>query len=93
MAKTTIKAVVQKIFEEKRQNALYIHQFIRVAEIGTQNVFDVQFYNAKIKVLKDAEIAEGDEVEIDANVNGKFWEKEDKSGIFLKINGQNISKL
>lgn len=92
MAKTTIKAIVQTIYDKKRQNQLYEHQFIRVGEVGTTNVFDVQFYNSKIKVLEDAKISEGDEVLIEANVNGKFWEKEDKSGIFIKINGQNITK-
>ena len=93
MSKTTIKAVVQKIFEEKRQNALYVHQFIRVAEIGTQNVFDIQFYNEKIKVFEDAGVNEKDEVEIEVNLNGKFWQKDDRSGIFLKLNGQKIIKL
>ena len=93
MSKTTIKADVQKIFEEKRQNDLYVHQFIRVAEIGTQNVFDIQFYNEKIKVFEDAGVNEKDEVEIEVNLNGKFWQKDDRSGIFLKLNGQKIIKL
>lgn len=92
MAKTTIKAVVQTIFDKKRQNQLYEHQFIRVQEIGTKNIFDVQFYNEKIKVLEDAGVKEKDEVEIDATLNGKFWQKDDRSGIFLKLNGQNIVK-
>ena len=86
-----IKAKVQIIFPKKRQNALYEHQFIRVEEQGTKNVFDVQFYNEKMKLLEEAEIKEGDDVEIEANLNGKFWEKEGKSGIFLKLNGQKIS--
>lgn len=92
MAKTTIKAVVQTIFDKKRQNQLYEHQFIRVQEIGTTNIFDVQFYNEKIKVLEDAGVKEKDEVEIEATLNGKFWQKGDRSGIFLKLNGQNIVK-
>lgn len=92
MAKTTIKAVVQTIFDKKRQNQLYEHQFIRVQEIGTSNVFDIQFYNEKIKVLEEAGVKEKDEVEIEAILNGKFWQKEDRSGIFLKLNGQNIVK-
>ena len=91
MAKTTIKAVVQTIFDKKRQNQLYEHQFIRVQEIGTSNVFDIQFYNEKIKVLESAGVSEKDEVEIEATLNGKFWEKEGTSGIFLKLNGQKIS--
>ncbi len=89
MAKTTIKAVVQTIFDKKRQNSLYEHQFLRVVEIGTKNTFDIQFYNEKIKKLEG--VKEGDEVEIEVNLNGKFWEKEGKSGIFLKLNGQKIS--
>lgn len=89
MAKTLIKGKVQTIFDEKRQNSLYKHQFIRVAENGTTNIFDVQFYNEKIKELQG--VKEGDEVEIEVNLNGKFWEKEGKSGIFLKLNGQKIS--
>lgn len=93
MAKTTIKAVVQTIFDKKRQNQLYEHQFIRVKENGNSNIFDVQFYNEKIKVLEGAGVVEGDEVEIEATVNGKFWEKDGKSGIFVKVNGQNIVKL
>ena len=93
MAKTTIKAVVQTIFDKKRQNQLYEHQFIRVQEIGTSNVFDIQFYNEKIKVLESAGVSEKDEVEIEVNLNGKFWEKEGKSGIFLKLNGQKINKI
>ena len=92
MAKTFIKGKVQTIFDEKRQNSLYKHQFIRVAENGTTNIFDVQFYNEKIKVLEDAGVKEKDEVEIEATLNGKFWQKEDRSGIFLKLNGQNIVK-
>ena len=92
MSKTTIKAVVQTIFEKKRQNSLYEHQFIRVQEIGTTNIFDIQFYNEKIKVLEDAGVNEKDEVEIEVNLNGKFWQKDDRSGIFLKLNGQNIVK-
>lgn len=35
---------------------------------------------------------EKDEVEIEVNLNGKFWQKDDRSGIFLKLNGQNIMK-
>ena len=93
MAKTTIKAVVQTIFDKKRQNQLYEHQFIRVQEIGTSNVFDIQFYNEKIKVLESAGVVLGDEVEIEVNLNGKFWQKEEKSGIFLKLNGQKINKI
>lgn len=89
MAKITIKAIVQTIFDKKRQNQLYEHQFVRVEEIGTKNIFDVQFYNEKIKELQG--VKEGDEVEIEVNLNGKFWEKEGKSGIFLKLNGQKIS--
>ena len=89
MAKTLIKGKIQTIFDEKRQNSLYKHQFIRVAENGTTNLFDIQFYNEKIKELQG--VKEGDEVEIEVNLNGKFWEKEGKSGIFLKLNGQKIS--
>lgn len=89
MAKTFIKGKVQTIFDEKRQNSLYKHQFIRVAENGTTNLFDIQFYNEKIKELQG--VKEGDEVEIEVNLNGKFWGKEGKSGIFLKLNGQKIS--
>lgn len=92
MSKTTIKAIVQTIFDKKRQNQLYEHQFIRVQEIGTTNIFDIQFYNEKIKVLEDAGVNEKDEVEIEVNLNGKFWQKDDRSGIFLKLNGQNIVK-
>ena len=93
MAKTFIKGKVQTIFDKKRQNQLYEHQFIRVQEIGTTNIFDIQFYNEKIKVLEDAGVKEKDEVEIDATLNGKFWQKEDRSGIFLKLNGQKIKKI
>ena len=93
MAKTLIKGKVQTIFDKKRQNQLYEHQFIRVQEIGTTNIFDIQFYNEKIKVLEDAGVKEKDEVEIDATLNGKFWQKEDRSGIFLKLNGQKIKKI
>lgn len=89
----TIKAIVQTIFEKKRQNALYEHQFIRVQEIGTTNIFDVQFYNSKIQIIEKNELKKGDEVEIETNVNGKFWEKDGKEGIFIKINGQNITKV
>jgi lactate dehydrogenase-like 2-hydroxyacid dehydrogenase len=53
MAKTFIKGKVQTIFDEKRQNSLYKHQFIRVAENGTTNLFDIQFYNEKIKELQE----------------------------------------
>ena len=93
VAKMTIKSIVQTIFEKKRQNALYEHQFIRVKEIGTENIFDVQFYNSKIQLIEKAGVKQGDEVEIETNVNGKFWEKDGREGVFIKINGQNIKKL
>lgn len=93
MAKMTIIAIVQTIFEKKRQNALYEHQFLRVQEKGTTNIFDVQFYNSKIELITKAEIKENDEVIIETNVNGKYWEKEGRSGVFIKVNGQNISKV
>lgn len=93
MAKMTIHAIVQTIFQRKRQNQLYEHQFIRVQEKGTSNIFDVQFYNNKIELIEKYGVKEGDEAEIETTVNGKFWEKEDKSGIFLKINGQKITKI
>lgn len=92
MAKMTIIAIVQTIFEKKRQNQLYEHQFVRVQEKGTTNIFDVQFYNSKIDLITNLGLKEGDEVTIEANVNGKYWEKEDKSGVFIKVNGQQISK-
>ena len=93
MAKITIKAIVQTIFDKKRQNQLYEHQFIRIEEIGTKNIFDIQFYNEKIKVLEGAGVKEKDEVLIEINLNGKFWEKDGREGIFLKLNGQKIIKL
>lgn len=89
----TIKSIVKTIFERKRQSAIFEHQFIRVQEIGTDNIFDVQFYNSKIQIIEKVEIKVGDEVEIDTNVNGRFWEKGGKEGVFIKINGQNIKKL
>ena len=92
MAKTTIKGVVQIIFDKKRQNQLYEHQFVRVAESGTSSVFDVQFFNTKMKVIEDSGVKEGDEVLVEGNVVGKLWEKDGKSGNFIKINGQNITK-
>lgn len=90
MAKITITAIVQTIFDKKRQNQLYEHQFVRIEEIGTKNIFDVQFYNEKIKVFESAGVKEKDKVIIEINLNGKFWEKDGREGIFLKLNGQNI---
>jgi hypothetical protein len=92
MSKTTIKGIVQIIFDKKRQNQLYEHQFIRVAENGTSSIFDVQFYNAKIKTIEASGVKEGDEVLIEGSVVGKLWDKDGKSGNYIKINGQNITK-
>ena len=90
MAKATILGIVAKVFPRKRQNQLYEHQFIRIVEEGTQNVFDIQFYNNKIKLLEGVE--EGQKVICETFLNGKHWAKPDgKEGVFLKLNGQAIS--
>lgn len=95
MAKTTIEGTVEKIFDEKRQNALYIHRFIRVKEKGTKSTFDVQFYNEKRLQIEEKKIKVGDQVLIEALVNGKFWQNDEKTkeGVFVKINGQTIDRV
>ena len=94
MAKMTILGIVARVFPEKRQNQLYKHQFIRIVEEGTQNVFDVQFYNNKIKLIAENGIEEGQKVICEVFVNGKHWSRPDGSdGVFIKINGQSISSF
>lgn len=90
MAKLTILGIVAKVFPRKRQNQLYEHQFVRIVEEGTQNVFDVQFYNNKIKCIEGIE--EGQKVLCEVYLNGKHWFRPDgKEGVFLKLNGQEIT--
>ena len=94
MAKMTILGIVVKVFPRKRQNQLYEHQFIRIAEEGGNNIFDVQFYNNKIQQIEENGIEEGQKVICETYVNGKHWAKPDgKEGVFLKLNGQMISKF
>lgn len=90
MAKVTILGIVVKVFDEKRQNQLYKHRFVRIMEQSTQNIFDVQFYNNKIQLLDNVEA--GQKVVCEVYLNGKHWAKPDGSeGVFLKLNGQMIS--
>lgn len=92
MAKVTILGIVAKVFPRKRQNQLYEHQFVRIVEEGTQNVFDVQFYNNKIQLIEDNAIEAGQKVVCEVYLNGKHWAKPDGTeGVFLKLNGQSIS--
>ena len=91
MAKSKITGIVTNIFPEKRQNQLYKHQFIRIVENGTSNVFDVQFYNNKIPEIK--KVKEGQKIDVLVFVNGRHWtdDETEKEGIFLKVNGQLIN--
>lgn len=91
----TILGIVDTVFPVKRQNQLFVHQFVRIIEEGTRNVFDVQFYNNKIELIALNGIAEGQKVICETFVNGKFWTNIEKGteGVFIKINGQSISSF
>lgn len=94
MAKITLIGIVIKVFEEKRQNALYKHRFVRIKEKGTSNIFDIQFYNQKIKLIDESGIKEGQKALFVCYLNGKHWiNDEGKEGVFLKLNGQEINLM
>lgn len=86
-----LTGIVSNIFPEKRQNQIFKHQFIRIVESGTANIFDVQFYNNKISEV--SKIIEGQKIVVLCYVNGRHWTDENngKEGIFLKVNGQLIN--
>ena len=89
MSRVKTKGVIRKIFDRTRMNSIHTKRLLWVETLETkpQN-YEIQFWNAKAELLD--KFIDGQIVEVEYDVRGRYWQKDGKEGVFNYLIGENI---
>ena len=89
MSRVKTKGVIRKIFDGTRMNSIHTKRllWIETQETKPQN-YEIQFWNAKADLLD--KFIEGQIVEVEYDVRGRYWQKDGKEGVFNYLIGESI---
>ena len=89
MSRVKTKGVIRKIFERTRMNSIHTKRliWIETQETNPQN-YEIQFWNAKADLLD--KFIDGQIVEVEYDVRGRYWQKDGKEGVYNYLIGESI---